>query len=230
MTARETELANNLQAVQERIDKAVKTVGRSRSEITLIAVTKFFPVSDVEILYDLGLRDFGENRDSEGADKSLLLPIDARWHFQGQVQSRKIRSIATWADVIHSLDSLEHAAKFNEILGRELGTHEAGREFFVQVNLEPERRDRGGVSPAELEDFLASIKSFASLNVSGLMAVLPIDRDIDEGFAYLARLRERFGLLKLSMGMSSDFEAAIRAGATHIRVGSSILGSRPTLA
>ena len=106
---RELEIAQNLAKVRERIAKAAASSDRNLEEITLIAVTKNFPVSDAQILYELGIRDMGENRDEEGARKSEQLPADISWHFQGQIQSRKIKSIASWADVVHSLDSLSHA-------------------------------------------------------------------------------------------------------------------------
>jgi len=220
------ELAENLRAVEERISTAAKSAGRSRSDITLIAVTKFFPASDARILYDCGVRNFGENRDQEGVEKSSLLPPDSCWHFQGQVQGRKINSIISWARVIHSLDSQAHAQKFNRRL-EEMGE---SRDFFLQVNLEPERLDRGGVSPSLVGKFLQEVKGLGALRIIGLMTVLPIEMDIEVGFTEVAALQRDNGLSALSIGMSNDFEAAIRAGATHIRVGSSILGSRPPLA
>jgi len=220
------ELAENLRAVEERISTAAKSAGRSRSDITLIAVTKFFPASDARILYDCGVRNFGENRDQEGVEKSSLLPPDSCWHFQGQVQGRKINSIISWARVIHSLDSQAHAQKFNRRL-EEMGE---SRDFFLQVNLEPERLDRGGVSPSLVGKFLQEVKGLGALRIIGLMTVLPIEMDIEVGFTEVAALQRANGLSALSIGMSNDFEAAIRAGATHIRVGSSILGSRPPLA
>ena len=226
MSDRAFELAEKLRAVEERISTAAKSAGRSRSDITLIAVTKFFPASDARILYDCGVRNFGENRDQEGVEKSSLLPPDSCWHFQGQVQGRKINSIISWARVIHSLDSQAHAQKFNRRL-EEMGE---SRDFFLQVNLEPERLDRGGVSPSLVGKFLQEVKGLGALRIIGLMTVLPIEMDIEVGFTEVAALQRANGLPALSIGMSNDFEAAIRAGATHIRVGSSILGSRPPLA
>lgn len=226
MSDRAFELAENLRAVEERISTAAKSAGRSRSDITLIAVTKFFPASDARILYDCGVRNFGENRDQEGAEKSLLLPPDSCWHFQGQVQGRKINSIISWARVIHSLDSQAHAQKFNRRL-EEMGE---SRDFFLQVNLEPERLDRGGVAPSLVGKFLQEVEGLGALRIIGLMTVLPIEMDIAAGFTEVAALQRANGLPALSIGMSNDFETAIRAGATHIRVGSSILGSRPPLA
>ncbi len=218
--SRAEEIAANLAQVQEKISRAAAASDRTLDEITLIAVTKNFPVSDAQILYDLGIRNMGENRDEEGARKSEQLPADIRWHFQGQIQSRKIKSISSWADVIHSLDSLSHAEKF-AALGEGAPT-----EFFVQINLEPERHDRGGIAPTQIDTFLQELAEKAEIFPIGLMTVAPIDQDPTRVFTELSEMQRRVRLQKLSMGMSGDFEAAISAGATHIRIGSSILGSR----
>jgi pyridoxal phosphate enzyme (YggS family) len=222
--SRDLEISENLAVVEERIAIALQQSNRRREEITLIAVTKFFPLSDLEILYGLGLRNFGENRDQEGSAKASELPSDISWHFQGQIQSKKIPSIIEWARVIHSLDSLEHGKKFNQRLS-ELGQ---SREFFLQVNLEPERSDRGGVALAKAEDFFNSVQEFSHLTIMGLMSVPPMDLPPRAAFDDVASMAAQLGLGSLSLGMSNDFEDAILAGATHIRVGSSILGSRPT--
>lgn len=224
MKSRDLEISENLAVVEERIAIALQQSNRRREEITLIAVTKFFPLSDLEILYGLGLRNFGENRDQEGSAKASELPSDISWHFQGQIQSKKIPSIIEWARVIHSLDSLEHGKKFNQRLS-ELGQ---SREFFLQVNLEPERSDRGGVALAKAEDFFNSVQEFSHLTIMGLMSVPPVDMPPRKAFDDVASMAAQLGLGSLSLGMSNDFEDAILAGATHIRVGSSILGSRPT--
>ena len=217
---RELEIAQNLAKVRERIAKAAASSDRNLEEITLIAVTKNFPVSDAQILYELGIRDMGENRDEEGARKSEQLPADISWHFQGQIQSRKIKSIASWADVVHSLDSLSHAEKFAALVeGKPM-------EFFLQINLEPEREDRGGIAPNALEEFMDQLKIKTEIVPIGVMTVAPIDQAPTRSFLKLAQLGKVAKVEKLSMGMSGDFEAAIAAGATHIRVGSSILGSR----
>ena len=223
MTSRKEEIKENLAQVEARIDAALAESVRTRDEITLIAVTKFFPASDAMYLYDLGLRHFGENRDSEGAQKSAELPADIRWHFQGQIQSRKIPSILGWAQTIYSLDSRDHAEKSSRFLSA--GNLE--REFFIQVNLEPDRSDRGGVAKSEIRGFYESIRNLPAIKVVGLMCVLPIGVDPRGAFADVANLARELELPSLSLGMSGDFEAAILAGATHIRVGSSILGSRP---
>lgn len=227
--SRRTEIAENLAKVQEQIESAARAAGREPAAVELIAVTKNFPVSDAEILYELGLRNFGENRDQEGALKAGELPSDVIWHFQGQIQSRKIPSITDWASTIHSLASIDHAHKFSTALaGRE-------RTFFVQVNLEPERRDRGGVAPDELDRFLDQLITEQSLSPQGLMTVAPIDMEPSRAFEQLQVIHEKMlqsfpTVTKLSMGMSGDFEAAVGAGATHLRIGSSILGSRGLLA
>lgn len=219
------EITKNLHSVQARIASAAARSERDPADITLIAVTKNFPLSDAQILYDLGVRDFGENRDQEGSLKSKQLPGDLRWHFQGQIQGRKIKSIANWANSLHSLDLLEHARKF-EALGES-----KVEDFFIQVNFDPERHDRGGVAIGELGSFLSELQSETSLIPIGLMTVAPLGAPSTDIFAELKR--EQLALIatyprlqSLSMGMSNDFEDAIHQGATHLRIGSSILGSR----
>ncbi|MFM2159653.1 MAG: hypothetical protein RLY39_184, partial [Actinomycetota bacterium] len=165
MTIRSQELSANLDSIRARIGAAVQGSGRSPDEVTLIAVTKTFPASDVQILYDLGVRDFGENRDQEASVKSLELPDDCRWHFQGQIQSNKLKSIAEWADVLHSIDDISHARKLNSLV--------AEKDVFVQVSLD-NLPNRGGVLPNLLPDFLEEISALANLNLLGLMAVAPL--------------------------------------------------------
>lgn len=226
-----SEISENLTVVREQIDRAAGAAERNTTSIKLIVVTKNFPVSDVQILYDLGIREFGENRDQEGALKSAQLPGDINWHFQGQIQSRKIRSIASWARVVHSLDSLDHARKFDATDQPATKSENTVSDYFVQINLEPSRRDRGGVIVAEVESFMHTLFSETQIAPSGLMTVAPLNMSPVEAFGQLRELRAGFmgsypSLSQLSMGMSGDFEAAISCGATHIRVGSSILGSR----
>ncbi len=223
MNQRRLEIESNLVEVEKRIAKALEGTGREREEVTLIVVTKTYPVEDVFLLYDLGVRNFGENRDQEGAAKAPQLPNDASWHFQGQIQGRKISSINEWSDVIHSLDSLDHAAKFARL--EELSSEKA-REFFLQINLESAAEHRGGIAKEELESFLEN----CPVSISGLMVVAPLEVDPYSAFSTLSALASDVGIPKLSMGMSGDFEVALKAGATHIRVGSSILGSRTLLA
>lgn len=225
---RSDEIAENLATVSRRVEEACLTAGRARAEVTLIAVTKNFPVEDVRILYELGVRDFGENRDSEGAQKSQLIQSDAIWHFQGQIQSNKITSIMRWANCVHSLGSLDHAKKFDSLQN---GAAHQLEKIFVQLNFEPERRDRGGVPFSQIEPFLEELTAQTALLPNGLMTVAPLDRHPARIFEDLCAIRARLitsfpTLIDLSMGMSGDYEAAIVAGATHVRIGSSILGSR----
>ncbi|CAB4599558.1 unannotated protein [freshwater metagenome] len=227
MSSRKAELHANLVSVQERVASTALAVGRNVDEITLVVVTKTFPIEDIEILYELGVRNFGENRDQEGSVKAPAMPADCVWHFQGQIQSNKLKSICEWADVIHSLDSAKHAQKIAE-----LGTN---ARILVQVALETKFREgRGGVDPDLLAEFLEDVITRKRLNVAGLMAVAPLDEAPEPAFARLAELSAKSRstwpqLSTISAGMSGDFEAAISQGATLVRVGSSILGHRAPL-
>ncbi len=222
MTIRSQELSANLDSIRARIGAAVQGSGRSPDEVTLIVVTKTFPASDVQILYDLGVRDFGENRDQEASVKSLELPDDCRWHFQGQIQSNKLKSIAEWADVLHSIDDISHARKLNSLVSE--------KDIFVQVSLD-NLPNRGGVVPNLLPDFLEELSALANLNLRGLMAVAPLGEEPARAFSRLKELSDQVVRVhpkahEISAGMSNDFEAAVAQGATHIRIGSQILGVR----
>jgi len=205
---------------------------RSRvpSNVTLIVVTKTFPASDIEILYQLGERNFGENRDSEGAEKSELLADDSIWHFQGGIQSNKLRSIVQWSDYIHSLDDLSHAEKISHV-ALEMGKKQ---NCFIQVNLDSDDEShthRSGISPAEISSFAERTAQLPGLTIVGVMGVGPLHQDPAPAFARLQRasleLQEIIPLATyISGGMSGDFEVAMKYGATHVRIGSSILGSR----
>ena len=220
MSVRKAEIARNLQEVKERIIGAAKSVNRDPNEIELIVVTKTFPISDIEILRELGETNFGENRDQEAGPKAEI--ISATWHFQGQIQSNKIKSICQWADVIHSISSEKEILKFAQ--------SERKHQLFLQVSLDGQE-GRGGASPAELAQLADLVNESNNLELLGLMAVAPLGVEPDKAFADLAQINQGFASQFLnskflSAGMSGDFEAAIKYGATHIRVGSSILGSR----
>jgi pyridoxal phosphate enzyme (YggS family) len=209
---RNEELAANLASVQERI---------TRSDVTLIVVTKTYPVSDVQILKELGIENFGENRTEEGEVKAAAVP--ATWHFQGGIQSRKLKDIVQWADVIHSLDSTEHALKLGQRAVRPI-------EVFLQLSLDGDP-ERGGVVESELAALAEVVVSAPNLELVGLMCVPPVSAIPAEAFSQIYSVHQRFlsnfpNAVSLSTGMSGDFEVAIDHGATHIRVGSSILGSR----
>ena len=229
---RAEELATGLAAVRERIDRACMSAGRDRDELTLIVVTKFFPVDDVSRLHDLGVRDIGESRDQEAAAKvSDLDPTvraDLRVHFIGQLQSNKAPHVSAYADVVHSVDR----AKIVAALDRGAVTHERAPQVLVQVDLSGDDAGRGGATPAQVGELTDLIAASQALQLRGVMAVAPLDGDAGEAFA---RLREIAADVRskhpdadwISAGMSGDLESAVAAGATHLRVGSAILGSRP---
>ena len=197
------------------------SAGRSLDEITLIAVTKTFPASDVEILKDLGVTDFGENRDADAAPKAAA--VAGTWHFQGQIQSNKLKSITSWANVIHSLDEIRHFEVIEKSAPHPL-------EIFCQVSLDGSE-GRGGVSEQKLYELAQAIEKSATHRLQGLMAVAPLGVDPSAAFSKLSAIHKAFmadfpKANKLSAGMSGDYKEAIAHGATHIRIGSSILGSR----
>ena len=209
---RHDELATNLETVKARI---------KNPDVTLIVVTKTYPVSDVQILHDLGVRDFGENRNAEGLEKSAA--VEGRWHYQGEIQSRKLRDIATWADVVHSLDNASHISKLANAASKTL-------DIFLQLSLDGDPA-RGGAVESELPALADIALASANLRLIGLMCVPPVAADPRTAFTEIAAIHKRFiskypEANSLSAGMSGDFEIAIDCGATHIRVGSSILGSR----
>ncbi|MEY5018150.1 MAG: hypothetical protein RJB54_68 [Actinomycetota bacterium] len=217
---RRIELSTHLEAVKSELPPTV----------TLIVVTKTFPSSDAEILYALGQRHFGENRDSEGAEKSEQLPDDAIWHFQGGIQSNKLKSIVRWSDYIHSLDDLSHAKKISQY-AQELDKRQ---RCFIQVNLDEGQESSGqrsGVKPLQLMEFASAIVGLSGLEIVGVMGVGPLHGDPNQAFANLKKsslsLQQEIPSAKyISAGMSGDYKIAIEHGATHIRLGSSILGSR----
>ena len=218
---RRGEIAERLLDVQERIAVAAKRAQREPAEITLIAVTKTFPISDIEILSELGLHEFGENRDGDAAPKAAA--VAGRWHFQGQIQSNKLKSICSWAHVIHSLDELRHF----EVIEK-FATHPL--EIFLQVNLDGSAQ-RGGAAIESLYPLASIIQEHPAHRLAGLMAVAPLGIDPEIAFGNLQEIQRGFlsdfPLAKsLSAGMSHDFEIAISYGATHLRIGSQIMGSR----
>ncbi len=222
---RRDEIAQSLNDVRARVEQATAKAGRSPESVTLIAVTKTYPASDVEILFDCGVRDFGENRSAEGAEKSAL--VTGHWHFQGQIQSNKIAAISRWANTVHSLDQLSHVAKFDRAVGEESGKR---CEIFIQLSLDGDPT-RAGISGAELLTLGEAVMQAANLDLMGLMVVPPVEADPEAAFAEVAEQAERFRIefpsaTSLSAGMSGDYEIAIAYGATHIRIGSQILGPR----
>lgn len=226
--SRAQELRDNLARVLQRIDEA-RSAGERADPVSLIVVTKRFPVSDITILRELGVTDIGENKEQELRAKAAEWDGEAhpRVHFIGQLQSNKAAAVARVADVVHSLDR----SKLVRALARVDRVDPL--EVLVQVCLDAEP-GRGGVAPAGLDDLVDEVAAEPALRLRGLMAVAPLGGDPEVAFARLADLHagvlERHtGATWLSAGMSGDLEAAVRHGATHLRVGTAILGSRPSL-
>jgi len=217
-------LGFRLAAVQSAIADAAADAGREASEITTIVVTKFQPASLVADLAALGVRDVGENRHQEAQAKAAeLADLDLRWHFVGQLQSKKARQVRAYASAIHSID--------RPALVDVLRSEEALVDCFVQVNLTDDP-GRGGVAPAELDALVEHVLETPGLRLRGLMAVAPLDEPARPAFARVRGLSERIMRLApdataLSMGMSHDFRDAILEGATHLRIGTAITGNRP---
>lgn len=233
---RRAEIVANLARVEQRIAAACADAGRDRAGLTLVAVTKTFPAEDVGHLAAIGVRDVGENRDQEAAPKVAACRdagVDGLvWHFVGQLQRNKAGSVATYADVVHSVDRLRLVAA----LDRAAAAAERRITALVQVDLRDEPGDdgRGGAAPADVAELAAAVAAADRLILGGVMAVAPADADPDLAFARLADVAARLradhpDAVVVSAGMSGDLEAAIRHGATHLRVGSALLGSRPPL-
>ena len=228
------EIEAGLARVHERIATACADAGRAADEVRLVVVTKFFPASDVRILAELGVTDVGENRHQEAEAKAAeCADLALTWHFIGGLQSNKAAAVAAYSAVVESVDR----RKLVGPLAR--GAHQRPHpvDVLLQVSLDPPGREgRSGADRAELADLAAAVDEAAreqgSLTLRGLMAVAPLGEDPVAAFGRLADLRAEFlahhpSASWLSAGMSADLEHAIRAGATHVRVGSAVLGSRP---
>jgi PLP dependent protein len=232
--ARAAEIEAGLSAVRDRVARAAVATGREPALVTVVVVTKTFPASDVRVLHGLGVRDVGENRDQEAAAKAAECAdlADLRWHFVGQLQTNKAASVASYASVVHSVDRLRL------VTALDAAAHRAGRELdvLVQVDLdrEPAPAGRGGAAPGDLLPLADAVAGSEALRLRGLMAVAPLGEDPRPAFARLAALTAELRAAHpaatwVSAGMSEDLEAAVAAGATHVRVGSAILGRRPPL-
>ncbi|MFJ7137380.1 YggS family pyridoxal phosphate-dependent enzyme [Streptomyces fungicidicus] len=238
MTDRKDELAANLARVEERIAAACAAAGRAREEVTLVVVTKTYPADDVRALAELGVRHVAENRDQDAAPKAAAcadLPLT--WHFVGQLQTNKVRSVVGYADFVQSVDRSRLVTALSKEAVR------AGREIgcLIQVALdagEGGRGERGGVAPGGIAELAGLIARSEGLRLGGLMTVAPLTGE------YAGREQAAFGRLMdlstdlrrthptanmVSAGMSADLEQAVAAGATHVRVGSAVLGVRPRL-
>ena len=232
MTDRRAEIAHNLETVRGRIADACARAGRDTADVTLTVVTKFFPASDVRLLADLGVRHVGENRHQEAEAKAAeCADLDLIWHFIGGLQSNKAAAVAAYADVVESVDRVKL------LRGLSKGARERGRtlDVLVQVDLDPESSSdsgRAGAAPGEVEPLAEQVAATEGLRLRGVMAVAPLGADAVPAFAKLreiAAVVQRIdpGATWVSAGMSGDLEAAVESGATHVRIGSAVLGSRP---
>lgn len=238
LTARKAQLAENLARVEERIERACVAAGRARDDVTLIVVTKTYPAEDVRLLAELGVRHVAENRDQEASPKAAeCSELSLKWHFVGQLQTNKTRSVAGYADYVHSVDRPKLARALSgaaERAGRELGC-------LIQVALDAPSGalgSRGGVSPGDVPALADEVAAAQGLYLAGLMTVAPLTGTYEgrPGAAFERLMEISTGLRAahpaanmVSAGMSSDLEEAVTAGATHVRVGSAVLGERPRL-
>ena len=236
---RRDQIAANIERVEGRIATACAAAGRERSDVTVVAVTKTFPVEDVIHLHALGVRDVGENRDQDASRKvdacRAAGVTDLVWHFVGQVQRNKAATVTAYADMVHSVDRLRLVSALQK------GATASGRKVtcLVQVDLRdvPVDDGRGGAAPPDVDEIAAALAGSDALVLGGLMAVAPLDGDpasADRAFARLSELSRQLrsthpSASVVSAGMSGDLEQAVAHGATHLRIGSALLGSRPAL-
>lgn len=239
------QLTSGLAGVRSRLARAAEAAGRPVEAITVLPITKYFPASDVEILWRLGCRAFGESRDQEAAAKiaefdrltgDQLSGPEVRWHMVGQIQSNKAKHIAQWADTVHSVSTPKVAAALGKAAGQALekGRRQRPLRVFIQISLDGDT-ERGGVDigdRAGVDQLCAQVAESGALELAGLMGVPPVGADADTAFAALAAEHRRIrtahpDAAELSAGMSGDLEAAVRHGSTCVRVGTALMGMRP---
>ena len=214
----------NLAAVEARIAKALQAAARQRQEVTLLAISKTKPASDIEAFLSLGVRHFGENRVQESAEKWPALKAaydDVELHLVGPLQTNKVDQAIAIFDVIETLDRPKLAGALAKA-GQKHGKLQA---LYIQVNT-GEEPQKAGVAPADVADFAAHCRDQCGLSIAGLMCIPPATQAPGPHFALLGKLAQTIGVAQLSMGMSGDFETAIGLGATHIRLGTQLFGSR----
>jgi len=227
-----TELGQRYQAIVDSVAAAAASASRDSKQITLVVVTKNHPHQLVHDLLALGARDFGENRDQEAGPKAKQIAAESseafNWHFIGQLQTNKVKSVLEYADFLHSLDR----PSLLDELQKRTAEREIALKVFVQVNMTDDP-ERGGVNPEELMPFAERVLSSPGLELVGLMGVGGLEVAPEREFERLAQLSLALQAIapeanRLSMGMSGDFETAIAYGATHLRIGTAITGKRPT--
>ncbi len=223
-------LAERLADAQQRISAAAASANREPGAIQLIVVTKNHPTQLVFDLLDLGVRDFGENRDQEASPKAVevrsVTKIEHRWHFIGQLQSNKVKSVISYASSIHSLDR----QSLLDALGKATTEREQPLDVFIQLNLTDDP-GRGGIQPVDLLPFAESVLAHPGLRLVGVMGVASLDNELERDFSAIQKASESIRTVApdaqlISAGMSEDFETAIAYGATHLRIGSAITGKR----
>ena len=223
-------MAERLADAQQKIAAAAEKCDRANDDIKLIVVTKNHPTQLVFDLLDLGMRDFGENRDQEAAPKAAEVrsasTIEHQWHFIGQLQSNKVKSVVSYASSIHSLDR----QSLLDALAKATTDREVPLDVFIQLNL-TEDPGRGGIQPVSLLPFAENVIAHPGLNLVGVMGVAALDNNLERDFGAIRAASESLKTLKpeanlISAGMSEDFETAITYGATHLRIGSAITGKR----
>lgn len=225
-------LKDQLEDVEARIQAACRRAGRSRDEVTLIAVSKTKPVETLREAYDLGVRVFGENKVQELTAKYEALPDDIHWHMIGHLQTNKVKYIIDKVDLIHSVDSL----KLVETIEKEAEKHALTADILVEVNVAQEE-SKFGLKTEEVIPFIEKISGFSHVNVRGLMTIAPFVENPEENRSIFADLHQlsvdisnknidNVNVSILSMGMTNDYEIAIEEGATMVRVGTGIFGAR----
>ncbi len=225
-------IRENLQVVEDNIVKACQRAGRDRSEVTLIAVSKTKPVSDIREAMACGITVFGENKVQEIRDKTAEIKEPLSWHMIGHLQANKVKYLPGVACMIHSVDNL----KLAETIEKEAAKHDLVMDVLVEVNMAHEDT-KFGLSPEEAEGFIREIAALEHLNIRGLMTIAPYTDDPESNRVYFRGLRElkdrinalgidRVNMDTLSMGMTGDYEVAIEEGATFVRVGTGIFGER----
>ncbi len=227
---REQELSAGLETVRAQVATECRAAGRDPAEVTLVVVTKTYPADDLRLLAGLGVRDVGESRDQEASAKAgQLADLDLTFHFIGRLQSNKARHVAQYARVVHSLDRSSLVSPLDR------GAGEAGHrvQCFLQYSLDGDS-SRGGALAADVPALADAVAAAEHLDLAGLMAVAPVTWDPERAFSELlaasAHLQKQHPEAAcISGGMSGDFVQALRHGATHLRVGSAVLGQRPPL-
>ena len=222
----------NLEIIEENICKACEKAGRERSEVTLIAVSKTKPLEDLQAVYDLNIRDFGENKVQELTGKIEAMPDDIKWHMIGHLQRNKVKYIVDKVELIHSVDSLRLA----EEISKQAIKKNVNVNILVEINI-GEEESKFGISADEVKVLVREIAKLDNIKVQGLMCVAPYVVDSEENRAFFHKIKDlsvdimkenidNVSMNVLSMGMSNDYQVAIEEGATMVRIGSNLFGKR----